>query len=83
MNFSRRVSDHLVRFQRQFRKKIVLGQRNYEIKVESLKNLAPDPPSSGHIFDHGHRSGRKKLDQGADSGDLVVQRQATWGMSVE
>ena len=32
MNFSRRASDHLVRFQRQFGKKIVLGQRSYEIK---------------------------------------------------
>lgn len=35
-----------------------------------------DPTSSGHLFNHGHRSGRKELDKRADPGDVVVQRQA-------
>jgi len=42
-----------------------------------------DPASSGHFFNHGHRSERKEFDQRADSCDFFVQRQATWGMSVK
>ena len=39
-------------------------------------------PNFGRARDQRRRSGRKTLDQVAQSGDLDVRRQATWGMSV-
>lgn len=55
MNFIRRVSDHFVRFQRQFGKKILLGQRHYSIKGYISNILDVDPGMSweeelNHVF---------------------------------
>jgi hypothetical protein len=44
-------------------------------------SLRADSPNFGRLRDHRRRSGRKTLDQVAQSGDLDVRMQATWGMS--
>ena len=45
--------------------------------------LRADSPNFGRLRDHRRRLGRKTLDQLAQSGDLDVRPQATWGMPVD
>lgn len=55
MSLTRRISDHFVRFQRQFGKKIVLGQKKYRVKGYISNILAVDPGADwevelNHVF---------------------------------
>jgi len=47
-----------------------------------LRVYGPNRPTSGVCATTDTARGRKTLDQLAQSGDLDVRRQATWGMSV-
>jgi hypothetical protein len=56
--------------------------RDNEVRLQ-LHAVAYNLPNSRRLRDHKHRSERKTLVQLAESGDLDVRRQATWGMSVD
>ena len=48
---------------------------------EGAGSKRADPPSSSRLRYHRHCAERRTLAQLAESGNLYVRRQATWGMS--
>ena len=50
---------------------------------EGAGSKRADPPSSSRLRYHRHCAERRTLAQLAESGNLDVRRQATWGMSVK